>query len=209
MAGAGHILYRLLFLEVDPFLKGLGLPDYVAGPASGSILLGLMIPLFWWIFNDSPKRLRDIQDPFRKQRTVPAILGGGLAGLIAATIVLGISLFIEGSDSAFPTLPEILAIVIWTPVVEELYYRFMLQGYLMRSIENQGHPPIYSQYLPLCFATVCFVFSHDYFIAPVLLIPSLAFGLVFIRWNAASAMISHGVYNAVLIGGTYVSKLHG
>ena len=203
MAGAVHLLYRLLFGEVNSFLAA-KIPEYLAGPATGSLLLLLIIPIYRILLSDS----RPFSRSFRPEPR--ALLWGFLVGLLAGFLVLLIALFWSpASESALPPVGGLLAIMIWTPIVEELYYRFMIQGYLMGSMVEHGHSRQAAKIIPLAFATVCFLFSHDYFIAPVLLIPSLAFGLIFIQWNVTAAMISHAVYNAVLIGGTYVSQNHG
>tara|TARA_B100001939_G_scaffold186970_1_gene161081 strand:- start:46771 stop:47403 length:633 start_codon:yes stop_codon:yes gene_type:complete len=206
MAGLVHLLYRLLFEEVNSFLSGY-LDTYLSGPATGTLLLLIIYPIYRFILEDDRDPVEESLAPIRGHSS--AFLQAILLGLATGMIVWFIALFWpDTGKSTLPPWQGIVAIVLWTPVVEEIYYRFLLQGFLMRSMKSGG-PSALALFLPLIFATGCFIFSHDYFIAPVLLIPSLAFGLIFIKWNVTAATVSHAVYNAVLIGGTYVSQNQG
>ncbi|MBU41684.1 MAG: hypothetical protein CMN76_00575 [Spirochaetaceae bacterium] len=223
MAGTAHLLYRLLFEEVNSFLSGIGVSPHWSSPVSGLLLLPLFYVLYCSILGDDWKRPGRFLLPAagrgsegRSAGPVSGSLGRARALMMGALVGLACSLWVilisrfwpDSSNPGLPGLSEILAITLVTPTVEEAYYRLLLQGYLTLSLAHSGAGPR-SQLLALLFSAACFLLSHDYFIAPVLLIPALAFGLVFIRWNALAAILSHAVYNAALIGGAYAISIHG
>lgn len=220
LAGTVHILYRLLFTEIDAFLmqlEGLEWSARYRSPAAGGVLLLLMLVLYRWVLSD-PLQRGNYLLTFNGHPAWKALPLSALAGLISGGLVLLIAPFWPpGADGwsappeatppgarEFPSMFEILSLVLFTPLVEEAYYRFLMQGYLQRQLQDAGQGQVRAVAFSLGFSVLCFAFSHHYFIAPVLLIPGLASGLIFVRWNALASLVTHSIYNSVLIGGTYV-----
>lgn len=210
MAGVFHILYRLLFQEIDGFLKSsgaMGASGALRSALASLILLALAFPVYRWLLSDE-RPISRLWSTSRKAPThgldSPVALGAALlTGILAGALVMGLSSFWPSSPSPLPGAGSILFIVGLTPIAEELYFRYLMQGYLMESMQRVSAPAWAVATLPLAFSVLCFAFSHHYFIAPVLLIPGLASGLVFLRWGVLASMVTHSAYNAVLIGGAY------
>ena len=187
-----HILYRLLFSEIDVFLRGWQLPLYASSAVAGAILLLLAGLAYRFLLEDS--RIPGLS--IKPEKAAQSLAGGLLAGLV----VILISYFWPGESSRSDlTILQAAVLVLLIPVVEELYYRQLMLGYLLKRM-----PSTKAMFWGMqAIVALCFAFSHDYFIAPVLLIPGLAFGLLFSRANVAGSILAHAAYNALLLGGTY------
>ncbi|MCB1139782.1 MAG: CPBP family intramembrane metalloprotease [Leptospiraceae bacterium] len=216
MAAVFHILYRLLFQEIDGFLQSSGHPQAVSSALASVLLLALAFPVYHWLLSDTRKPAdvwsasvatlanRSASVLADRSTTVwTALAMALLAGLLAGCLVLVVAFFWSDSPSPLPGVVGVFLIVILTPAAEELYFRYLMQGYLMESLKRVSASAPMIRVLPLAFSVLCFAFSHHYFIAPVLLIPGLASGLVFLRWGVLASMVTHSAYNAVLIGGAY------
>ncbi len=78
-----------------------------------------------------------------------------------------------------------------TPLLEELYYRTILQGSLL-SMES-------SIFWALLFQALCFGLAHDFYVAPLLGIVGLVLGTLYWRNGVVSSWTAHATYNILIL----------
>jgi len=81
------------------------------------------------------------------------------------------------------------SLLLVTPVMEEFFYRGALFSFFARA----------DRHLALLLQALLFGFAHYYFVAPVMAFAGLVFGIVSMRFGLSASMISHSLYNALIL----------
>jgi membrane protease YdiL (CAAX protease family) len=177
--GARQQLYlQLPWLETVANLGGFYALIYVGG---GFLLYKGVLPLLLQAERPAVER------PPVRQRQIwyAALVAAALYGWIHTMIYMG-----AGTMQVKPPIWQLVSSIVLTPLLEETFYRFLFQGFLLRRI----HP-----LLALSIPSLCFAFAHDSSIAVFLIPHGFAFGFLFWRFGWWPAVLSHSLYNTFII----------
>jgi hypothetical protein len=175
----------------------------------GGILYGMILP--WFLphqLKSAPPTLRQVlYGTWSDASALRSILIGISAGLLFTLLLLTVMHFFNSAenltstrrthymelmrtDAGFMAFASVVIVII-TPVLEELHYRFFIQVLLLR----HGIPLL----LTLIFQGLLFGFSHSPSAAVFLSLLGILFGLLSYRNGLLSAITAHTVYNAGII----------
>jgi membrane protease YdiL (CAAX protease family) len=133
-----------------------------------------------------------------------------LALAVGCAVSVALTMLAEGSGWQDADLLSLLSLVLWAPIIEELAFRGVVQGWLTSSAT--GRRTLFGLSLANAIAAFSFTAWHLLYrtdpIAWLVFIPALVFGYFRDRYGSlVPCILLHAAYNAALLPGWYFFSL--